>query len=121
MVHLIRKKGIGVLLGWFISIVVLTGLGAFIYKGTLDYRLGPVVEIISPAPYSSTTDRLITVRGITRHVTSIKLDGRPIFINTSGEFEEKLLLHDGYTIIRIDAEDRFGRHVEKTLELFKPS
>ncbi len=106
-------------MSWCIALLLLAGLGAYIYQATLDYRRGPVVKVLSPAPYSTTHDREITIKGLTEHVTDIRLNGKQIFITSNGLFEEKLLLHDGYTIIKIDAEDRFGRHQEQRLEIFK--
>ena len=37
------------------------------------------------------------------------MNGRPIVTSETGVFREPIVLENGYTIMRIEARDRFGR------------
>ena len=63
------------------------------------------------------TESLIDVAGIATNISAISLNDRPIFIDESGAFSEKLMLYPGYNIIKLRAEDKFGSTVENDLEL----
>jgi len=55
------------------------------------------------------TEREITLEGTAKNITAIYLNGRSIVTNEAGYFRESVVLQNGYSIIRIDAEDRYGR------------
>ena len=81
--------------------------------------LGPRVTIETPADGSAFTEPKINIVGKAENITSLSLNGRPIFIDESGNFREELLLQKGYTILTIGAEDRFGRKTKKQLHLVR--
>ena len=89
----------------------------YTYLKTKDYIAGPQVTIISPLNGSSVSNPLVEIVGITKNISSISLNDRPIFIDEKGSFKEKLLLYPGYNIMSIKAEDRYKRKVEKKLEI----
>jgi hypothetical protein len=49
------------------------------------------------------------VTGKVERAKEIKLQGRPITISTQGEFSEVLVAHAPYTILVLEAEDKYGR------------
>jgi hypothetical protein len=51
----------------------------------------------------------VTLRGHARNITHITLNGRPIFTDQAGYFQEAMMLENGYTIATIAATDRYGR------------
>ena len=57
----------------------------------------------------STDERAMTITGVARNVTAITLNGRPIFTDEQGLFNETVVLENGYTILTLRAEDRYGR------------
>jgi hypothetical protein len=69
---------------------------------------GPQIHITTPIPTSS-NERIVTVAGNARNITKITLNGRQIFTDEYGQFEEALVLENGYTIATIAAVDRYGR------------
>lgn len=71
---------------------------------------GPLVSLMGE-PDIIQHERQIVLEGVAKNITAITLNGRPIVTNESGFFREPLVLENGYTRIRIDAEDRFGRAV----------
>lgn len=93
-----------------------------LYSAYESYNLitGPKITILSPENGSSIDNNWFLLEGIAKNVSFISLNDRKIFIDDKGNFKEKLLLPYGYTIIKIDASDRFGKKVNKTLSLYRP-
>ena len=79
--------------------------------------LGPKINIISPKNGDRIESETLVIRGETKNVTSLSLDGRTIFTDEKGLFQERLLLYSGYNILELKARDRFGREIKKILEL----
>ena len=79
--------------------------------------MGPVITINEPKNGSTTEEQMIKIAGAAKNIKSISLDDRPIFIDEAGSFSEKLLLSEGYNIIKISAWDKFSKKTEKTIEL----
>ena len=78
---------------------------------------GPQIIIDSPSNGSSLTTPLVTIRGRAEQITKLFLNGDKLTPDHTGRFESQLLLAQGYNIIQLDGEDRFGRRVEKKIEL----
>ena len=98
------------------SAMILLVVG-YAYLKTKDYIAVPQIIIISPLNGSSVSSPLIEIVGTAKNISFISLNDRPIFIDESGNFKEKLLLYSGYNIMSVKAEDRYKRTVEKTIEL----
>ncbi len=100
----------------FIAFFVLSivGYGIFQSKKIIS---GPKISISSPTSGQVLTESLIDVAGIATNISAISLNDRPIFIDESGAFSEKLMLYPGYNIIKLRSEDKFGSTVENDLEL----
>jgi hypothetical protein len=79
--------------------------------------LGPKVTITKPQDGETMNESLTMIVGDTRNISEIKLNGRNIFVNEKGEFEEKILLSYGYNTVTLEAKDRFNRTTLKKLEL----
>lgn len=99
----------------FSSLFLIIGVyGAF---QAHKFLTGPVITVLSPQNGTVYSSAFIEVRGKTQNVSHIEFNGRKIFTDTDGNFHEKLLLYPGYNILVLDAEDKFGKSVEKKLEL----
>jgi hypothetical protein len=99
---------------------ILTFTGFMVFYGYYQSRqiiAGPLIVIKAPANYSTATSSLIRVSGQVLRAKELRLDGRAIFVDLSGNFDEKLLLADGYNIILLAAKDAEGHEANKTLEL----
>ncbi len=59
-------------------------------------------------------ERAITLHGTARNVVILRLNGREIHTDEEGVFEHTLTLENGYTIMTLEAEDRYGRKTELT-------
>ena len=82
-----------------------------------DLYNGPQITISEPADGAVLTESLVTIKGIITNATAVTLNDRKIFLDQAGNFNEKLLLSSGYTIITLKAEDRYKRATEKKLGL----
>ena len=98
------------------SAMILLVVG-YAYLKTKDYIAGPQITITSPLNGTTVSSPLIEIVGTAKNISFISLNDRPIFIDESGNFKEKLLLYSGYNIMSVKAEDRYKRKVEKSLEV----
>ena len=78
---------------------------------------GPQIALASPLSGGVVTDQSVNISGNAKNISFISLDDRPINIDESGKFNEKLLLYPGYNIIRLYAKDKFGAETEKKVEI----
>ena len=102
---------ISIVVGVFILIL---GYGLFQARNIIA---GPEITITTPQNGASVNDPLVVVSGIATNINSITMNDRQIFIDKQGNFSEKLLAPEGYTIIKVAAQDKFGRRIERRIEL----
>lgn len=93
-------------------VVILYALTRF--QGFLE---GPSIAITSPPNGSVVANSFLSIEGVAKQVAFITLSDRQIFVDEEGRLAEELLLFPGYNIISLKATDRFGRRVERRLEL----
>ena len=109
-----RKK-----LGIILAILFL--LSFLVYSGFEAEKLiyGPQIILTSPKNNDTLNGSgLIKVTGSTKNVSFLSLDGRQIFTDTNGNFNENLVLLPGYNIITLGATGRYGKEVTKKLQLY---
>src|SRR3989344_7814887 len=102
-----------------ISIIIITVLciGGYALYESRNLMEGPKITILEPKNGSTIKNQLATIKGETKNISYISLNDRQIFVDEQGIFQEKLLLSDGYNIIKLHVKDKFGREVEKMIEL----
>lgn len=93
-------------------IIFLLIAGYGVYQAQ-DFWTGPVISITSPRDGHTTDQFLIELTGQADRVSYLHLNGRQIFTDRNGYFEEELLLTNGYNIITVAGEDAFGRETEE--------
>ncbi len=101
------------------------GLGIFVGISILSYSLwrtkdlmgGPQLIVTYPRNGSTIENALLTIRGEAKHVAGFTLNGRTIYADQSGRWEETILLSYGYNLLTVRGKDRFGRTIEKSIEL----
>ena len=102
-----------ILIGLALTIIILMyGL----YEA-YDLIYGPVLVVNFPTDGNSVNDPLISVRGTTKRIAKIFIDGRQVFTRDGGSFVEPLLLGYGYNIIEVKVQDQFGRQIVKTIRI----
>ena len=100
-----------------IGLVFSCALVFFVYHQTRGLLAGASISIESPQNGALFHDSVLTVSGIAKKISFMSINGRQIFTNEDGRFEESLLLAPGYTIITVSAEDTFKRKVQKQIEV----
>ena len=95
-------------------VFVVAGYSFFKFK---DFLAGPIITLYSPTDGANLNKELVEVKGKAERITGIFLNGRKIFTDKQGTFNEPLLLSSGYNLMEISAEDQFGRKVSKKLQL----
>jgi len=98
-----------------ISVLLLISYGIFNARNLI---MGPTIEIFNPTEISETSENLFIVKGIAKNIAFLSLNEKPIFTNTEGMFQEKLLLSPGFNIIEIRAKDRFKKEILKTIKIY---
>ncbi len=93
-------------------------LGSYALYQARDLIRGPELTISTPSDGVSHATGLLTIEGQAERIAHLYLNGRLIFTDESGHFNEQLLLPPGYTIIRLEADDKFGRKVNQTIHLY---
>lgn len=98
------------------AVILLVLYGLFNARNII---IGPSIAIYSPTSLSfETNEKTVTVSGRIKNSTHTSLNERPIYLNTEGIFQEKLLLSPGFNIIEIKAKDRFQVEKKETLSIY---
>ncbi len=105
--------------GWTLFVGTIITYGLYQSRGILS---GPLITITTPQNGETVFEPLIQVSGSAPRVKDLTLNGRSIFINMEGNFDERLLLLPGYNIIELTARDVGGKEARRTIELvYQPS
>lgn len=102
--------------------ILLAAIFLFLILGYSFYQsrnlvMGPVITVDEPKNGDTVNQQLIKIAGGTKNIKKITLDDREIHIDEAGSFSEKLLLSEGYNIIKINIWDKFNKKVEKAIEV----
>jgi len=97
-----------------VLLLVILGYSAFEARKILE---GPNLKITSPLTREIKNDPYVHIAGIAKNIKEIKLNGNSIFVDESGNFNEKFMLISGYNIIEIQAKDKFNKETKEILEL----
>ncbi|PIW96969.1 hypothetical protein COZ82_02150 [Candidatus Kaiserbacteria bacterium CG_4_8_14_3_um_filter_38_9] len=97
---------------YYILVIVILGilLSYIIFQARFMIE-GPQITLIHE-PDRLQNERIITLSGTAKNITEISLNGRQIFTDEYGHFDEALVLENGYTINTLAAIDRYGRQVQ---------
>ena len=94
-----------------------------IFAGYLTFQLqglffGSRLVVIEPENGAHLKSGRVIVKGMASGVNTIDLNGRRIFTDEAGNFEEELYLPDGFNIVSVSAEGRFGREFSEQRMLY---
>lgn len=93
-------------------------LGTFMY-GMFQARnllIGPTLTITSPLIGANVSESVYEVRGHTKNASRVHINGKDIIMETNGNFTEKLATPIGYSVVVVEATNRFGQHIEQRIE-----
>ena len=103
------KIGVPVLL-----FVIIAGYSLY---ETRNLIRGPILSVETPTNGATTYEPILLIQGEAKNIARIQLNDRQIFVDGQGIFKEKLLLSLGYNVMRVTAQDKFGRRTEKMVEV----
>jgi hypothetical protein len=111
-----RRKVRRALTAWIAiaAVALVAGYGAYRAKSLAE---GPEIVINSPANGASSPEAVIGVSGTAKNISFLSLNGTKIFTDGDGAWHERIVLAKGYNTLTVSADDRFGRHVEKTISI----
>lgn len=92
-------------------------LAAYFIFGAQSYILGPELHINQPPNGATVNDSFMVIKGNVSRAALLWVNGQSVVADKNGAFEENLLLSKGYNIIGLTAKDKFGRYVNKKLEI----
>lgn len=99
---------LGTVLRWLLIAAVISAFVAYVVWQSRIFLTGPVLTI-TEAPTATTTEVGVTVAGRAENIVWITLNDRPIVTTPEGDFKEYVVLERGYTVVQLEAADRFGR------------
>lgn len=99
---------LGTLLKWLLIAGVITAFVAYVLWQSRIFITGPVLTITTRPP-ATTTEAVVAVAGRAENIVWITLNDRPIVTTPAGDFKEYVVLEKGYTVVQLEAADRFGR------------
>lgn len=79
--------------------------------------VGPVITLTSPQDGEIVASSTFLVTGKVARAKEITLQGRPITIDTEGNFKETLVTHSPYTILVLEAIDTYGKKVQRVVQV----
>ncbi len=91
----------------FLAILALCFVAYTIFQARFLIE-GPQISLTDTAA-SVQEARVITLSGVAKNIVMLTLNGREIYTDRNGFFNEALVLENGYTIATLTAHDRFGR------------
>jgi len=114
MVECVKQKNIAKIGIIVLIVAVVAGYSYFKFH---DFLAGPIITLVSPIDGASLNKELVMVKGKAERISAIFLNGRKIFTDKTGAFNEPILLSAGYNMMEVSAEDQFGRKTSKKLQL----
>ncbi len=94
------------------GLMVVIGYGLFV---ATPYLLGPSLTVVSPEHGTTISSPTITVSGKTERVSYLSINNLPIPLLEDGTFAVERAYPKGYTVLVVEARDRFGRIVTDTV------
>ena len=101
-----------------IVLFAITVVSYAIYR-SLNLLEGPQIEIIVPRNGDTVTQALVIVSGKVKNIARLTLNDNHIYTDEKGNFEEKLLVPLGQSIITVKGEDKFGKSKSVAIELYR--
>jgi hypothetical protein len=79
--------------------------------------IGPRIWITSPEDGQVVSDPSVVIEGQSRNIAWISLNDHQIFTDEEGRWSEKLIVSEGVSIMTVEASDRFGRDIKKSVRI----
>jgi cytoskeletal protein RodZ len=95
--------------------IVAMAIGFLGYLGLKVQRIvePPMLNVLMPTEDATTTERSITVSGVTEPESTVTINGQSVFLGTDGQFSETVTLQSGLNVIKISSRKK--RSQERTV------
>lgn len=110
----IKKKSIKWWIGIVSCISLFAVIGIFGYDKMLFIFKGVRINANLEKNFDSSIAHII---GKAPKATYLTLNGREIFIDKEGNFSEDILILPGFSVITLDAKDKFGNKAQKEFKI----
>lgn len=111
------KKSPAFWIRFSLSALLFAVITVYSYEKAHDLLKGIRIDVATIEDGASLGSGFVTIEGAARHAAELRLDGRPIMIDPEGAFRESLLLPPGYSILELEATDKFGKTTTKVIRL----
>ena len=102
---------------WWIGLVSYTMLFVFI-GGFAFMKMNFIFKGVQiEANINRDNSSIAEIKGNAKNATHISLNGREIFIDKEGSFTEPIALLPGFSVMTLEAQDKFGNRAEKKFEV----
>jgi hypothetical protein len=110
----IRNRNMKWWIGIMSCITLFAVIAVFSYEKMCFVWRGVEIEATIERKENSS---LAEIRGKAEKANYIALNGREIFIDKEGNFSETISILPGFSVVTIDAKDKFGKQAEKKFEI----
>jgi len=114
MIQKLKNKSIKWWIGRSSCIVLFLFIAIFSYAKANFILKGIRIEVNLEKDNNSS---LVQINGNAKNAIHLILNGREIFIDKNGNFSETVGLLPGFSVITLNAEDKFGKSTEKKFDL----
>lgn len=87
----------------------------YVHFQARNFLTGPTIMLESSDTIVYQEQRVV-LTGVAQNIVKLTLNGKEIHTNEEGVFTHSLVLEHGYTIMTLEAKDRFGRTTTLTRE-----
>jgi hypothetical protein len=101
-----------------LSVAVLCLVGYAFFNSRFLLK-GPEIVLadVDQSNIVHTDSKDFSLQGTVKHSSYITLNNRPIMVDEEGNFNEKLLLSNGVSIIDLYARDKFGKETREKIDV----
>jgi transcriptional regulator with XRE-family HTH domain len=103
------------ILAVFLSVIVLCGVGMYLYFGVDNFISSPWMIIEEPLNNSVVTNDSVMVRGKTRVNSRVTVNGQQVFVDVDGNFSDKIDLSPGTNVINVHSINRFDKETQRQI------
>jgi hypothetical protein len=114
MITVVKNKNIKWWIGRMSCVLLFGAIILFAYSKTSFLMKGVSLDARIEESHSSS---LVEVKGRARGATYVTLNGREIFIDKEGLFNESLILLPGLSVVTLESKDKFGKTSLKKFEI----
>ena len=93
---------------------IVLGVLALIAYNVRDVVLGTPLTVLSAKDGATLEDTFLPIVGVAPHARELSINGRFVYIDRDGNFEDGVILSPGYNIVEVALKDRFGKETMKT-------